>query len=217
MGGGMFFYSSPNVNLSANRVLGNAANPTLGSGGGVWVDSGSSFVMVNNVVAGNRAGGYGGGLGAGANETEPVAGILLHNTFVANNAGSANGQVGIYLASAWINLELVNNLFSTHSYGLCAAGGTATLNRTLFYANSSGDICPGGSVVNTDPFSGYDPRLDATYHLRAGSAAIDWGIEAGVTEDIDGDARPIGAGYDIGADEYTEPHRVFLPVALKAR
>ena len=41
------------------------------------------------------------------------------------------------------------------------------------------------------------------YHLRRGSPCIDEGryIEA-VEFDIDGDLRPQGGGYDIGADEY---------------
>jgi hypothetical protein len=34
-----------------------------------------------------------------------------------------------------------------------------------------------------------------------GSAAIDQGVDAGVATDIDGDARPCGQGYDLGADE----------------
>jgi uncharacterized repeat protein (TIGR01451 family) len=40
------------------------------------------------------------------------------------------------------------------------------------------------------------------YHIRSGSGAIDTGLDAGVTQDIDGDSRPLGAGYDIGADEF---------------
>ena len=35
----------------------------------------------------------------------------------------------------------------------------------------------------------------------SGSAAIDAGVNAGVTTDIDGDARPLGSTYDIGYDE----------------
>jgi uncharacterized repeat protein (TIGR01451 family) len=37
----------------------------------------------------------------------------------------------------------------------------------------------------------------------AGSAAIDKGVDAGVTVDIDGETRPFGLGYDLGADEFT--------------
>jgi len=47
-----------------------------------------------------------------------------------------------------------------------------------------------------------NPLLDATYHLKPGSPAINAGMDAGITTDIDGDARPKGSGYDIGADEF---------------
>ena len=40
------------------------------------------------------------------------------------------------------------------------------------------------------------------YHLTTNSPCIDAGIDAGVYDDIDGDLRPQGLGFDIGADEY---------------
>ena len=40
------------------------------------------------------------------------------------------------------------------------------------------------------------------YHLTAASAAIDQGVDAGVTTDIDGQVRPMGLAPDLGADEF---------------
>ncbi len=61
---------------------------------------------------------------------------------------------------------------------------------------------------------GGDPVLDATYHLQAGSAAVDAGTDAGVDHDLDGDPRPLGNGFDIGADEFVI-YKIYLPLVLK--
>ena len=53
------------------------------------------------------------------------------------------------------------------------------------------------------------------YHLGPGGAAIDAGVDAGVTTDIDGHARPNGNGFDIGADEYYRMLYTYLPLVLK--
>jgi hypothetical protein len=68
------------------------------------------------------------------------------------------------------------------------------------------------TFMAVDGVSG-DPRLDATYHLQAGSAATDAGVDAGVDHDIDGDVRPLGIGFDIGADE--SYYKVYLPLVLR--
>ena len=41
------------------------------------------------------------------------------------------------------------------------------------------------------------------YHLQAGSPAIDAGATVAVTDDFDGNPRPQGQAYDIGAFEWS--------------
>ena len=43
------------------------------------------------------------------------------------------------------------------------------------------------------------------YHLRVDSPCIDVGVDTGLYSDIDRDTRLHGAGFDLGADEYTGP------------
>jgi hypothetical protein len=48
-----------------------------------------------------------------------------------------------------------------------------------------------------------DPQLDPTFHLLPRSTCIDTGLsDRAPLDDFDGEARPRGAGFDIGPDEY---------------
>jgi hypothetical protein len=47
-----------------------------------------------------------------------------------------------------------------------------------------------------------DPKVDAEGHVGLGSLARDSGTQDDAADhDMDGDSRPLGDGYDIGADE----------------
>jgi hypothetical protein len=50
------------------------------------------------------------------------------------------------------------------------------------------------------------------YHLTGGSLAINRGVNSGLTDDFDGDARPQGFVYDLGANEFLLPFSVLLPL-----
>ena len=72
-----------------------------------------------------------------------------------------------------------------------------------------------GHITVTNEYTG-DPAFAADgYHLTAGSAAIDRGVNTGVDDDVDGDQRPMCYGYDLGADEIR--CLIYLPVILKNR
>jgi hypothetical protein len=88
-----------------------------------------------------------------------------------------------------------------------------------------GTIITGTLNIFGDP--GFVSPVTGDYHLRFGSAAIDAGINAGVTTDIDGQIRPCrvyGGGFDqsfdLGADEYCPPStplQSYLPIVLRSR
>lgn len=200
-GGGMMLFGG-DLLVQDNLISANSAE----SGAGVYQDEGS-VRLTNNVIIGNQAQLQGAGMYIRRNE----ASHLLHTTIARNSGGDGSGVYVADLSGEYSTAILTNTIIAEQAVGIAvAAGNTAALNNTLWHANGQ-DRDGAGSINHTDDRSG-DPRFAADgFHLTVGSAAIDRGVDAGVTTDIDGDVRPWGAGYDIGADEYREP-RVYLPL-----
>jgi uncharacterized repeat protein (TIGR01451 family) len=206
--GGGLFLGQGSATFDSNTIAGNTAAlipTTTGKGGGLWVSGTSPFTLTNNLVASNHANTEGSGLWFDGDQWWPTAGRLLHTTIV-DNVGS--GQ-GVYVGD-YTTLTLTNTIVSNHSsVGVFAiAGGTAALEGTLWYDNAAhtggeGTILIGSVNVFDDP--AYEDPASWDYHLTAGSAAINSGVDSGVTTDIDGHPRPVDTGYDIGADEYYHP------------
>jgi uncharacterized repeat protein (TIGR01451 family) len=207
-GGGVFTWFSA-ATLDANTILSNTAvvsstDAYLACGGGMALFYSAGVSMTNNVFAHNWAAiqgpSQGGGIwtrgfAADANRTELV---MLHNT-VADNAGE-----GMYFGRYTI-VTLTNNIAAVHTVGITNAASASTTVRadhTLFSGNG---IDYGSGVTSTGEVHG-DPAFvnpsGGEYHIGPTSAARDAGTNAGVTTDMDGNLRPQGSGYDIGADEY---------------
>lgn len=142
--------------------------------------------------------------------------VINHLTVAENEASTA-----LYLESASdsqaITATINNTLVFSSAIGIAADELTGTMtivvNHPLYY-----DVADGYHVVSGDPdfmllnqVAG-DPRLDDTYHLTWGSAAIDAGLPVGVYYDIDGEHR-LATQPDIGADEID--NLLFIPVVIR--
>lgn len=210
LGGGLYVDES-SVTLSRTTVL---SNTTSDSGGGLYL-YGSDATLVNSVVADNQASGAGSGLIVHSSSR------LVHTTVARNHGGDGSGlyitgegDVENYSPST---AALTNVILVSHTVGIKVTGGnTATVNSVLWYATPltvSKEATATGVVENE--YMGDPAFAPDGFHLRSSSAAIDRGVEAGITDDIDGDHRPYGKRYDLGADEWTPSRFIYLPVVLR--
>jgi hypothetical protein len=185
-GGGLDAADSVSLTLTGNLIGRNHAD-------GLYLESGD-FTLINNVIADNGLNGL-----QFKGTLRSSTGNLIHNT-IANHAGGS----GINAANR-VTLSLTNTLLSGNgTYGLYADNTTSvTLAATDWFSNGT-DLLASGSVISSGNVYGdpafIDPAND-DYHLTATSAAIDAGIQAGITNDLDGqprDNRP-----DLGAYEFS--------------
>lgn len=117
-------------------------------------------------------------------------------------------------------LTLTNNIIVSHSVGISVtAGSTATIEGTLWgsgeWANDIDIVNVGGSIslgaVNLHAEPGFVDPESGNYHITPASAAVDAGVATALASDIDGEARPFGAGPDIGADEWATVEQLVQP------
>jgi parallel beta-helix repeat protein len=205
-GGGLRLTDS-DARLTGNTISSN----TAGWGGGLYLWD-SDATLINNVVADNRVDSAGSGLYISGSSPR-----LLHTTIARNNGGDGSG---IHIAGNASAVALTNTILVSHTVGITvAAGNAATLEATLWgsgpWANvtdwgGAGTVVTGTVNIWGDPV--FRSPETGDYHIGLTSAAVDAGVNAGVTTDIDGEPRPCRLGYDIGADELS---CVYLSVVLK--
>jgi hypothetical protein len=212
-GGGLYAGSNSTVVLMSNIITGNAvydssgdsAYDPVGYGGGLYLNN-SAATLTNTVVTDNRAETAGKGSGLYIAGSSPQ---LLHTTIARNSGGDGSG---VHITGTLSTVALTNTIIAYHSVGITVtAGNTVTLNGVLWYSNTMnyGGMDP---ITVPNEYTGNPAFAADGYHLTCASAAIDRGVNAGVDDDIDGDPRPLGGGYDLGADEI---NCIYLPIILK--
>lgn len=71
-----------------------------------------------------------------------------------------------------------------------------------------------GTYTISNSMAGAPAFTTDGYHLTKASSAIDHGVNSGISSDIDGNPRPWGPAYNLGAAEYPR-YRAFLPLVQR--
>lgn len=126
-----------------------------------------------------------------------------------NNFSFRNGGVGIDLYGNAGSQAEFNTVVDNPGGGLLCNIPGLSLPNNIDVRNGTvtngGNCTYPGSIISANVTGLNFKSPDASpydYHLTAGSLAIDMAIVSGVAVDYDGDARPQGAGRDVGADEF---------------
>lgn len=140
--------------------------------------------------------------------------LMIHNTIARNTGGDGSG---IFLLVE-TDVVLSNTIIVSQAIGIDTGTGnnTAIMEGTLWgsgiWANGQDWVGEGiiTGTVNVWGNPGFVDFGNGNYHIGHGSAALDAGVGVGVFTDIDGEPRPVGAGFDIGADEMQAALRLGL-------
>lgn len=202
-GGGLSFYTRVTATLSGDVVLSNTSSPG-GNGNGIHVGSHVLLTATNIVVAKNHSSGPGGAVAL-------LPGALPSVMTLVNSTVASNTHAGIWCSGS-PTVTLVNLiLWGNEDDVACTPVGYDDLS----YSDVE-DADGGTGVIHQDPL--FVDAANNDFHLQIDSPCIDVAADP-VTypwvpgEDWDGDLRPGGSGYDIGADEFWA--RVYLPLVLR--
>jgi len=176
-------------------------------GTGWMLEGGAKNITIkNNVVKACR--GVQAGNGSGFK--------ILNNTFIGDLSFPVNhNPAGIWVDSI-SNSTIKNNTICEQPWMAIYSSGCSNLDIDYNSTYNSNGSIPGGTIQSHDLWA-RDPKFVSLtrgdYHLQSDSSCIDAGATLSeVANDYDGNSRPQGPLYDIGAYEY-KGARAVTPVA----
>jgi len=191
-GAGISASGGGNITVTESNVSGN-------TGGGIDI-SGGAFTIENNMIVnnGDEASTEFGGVKIN-NTAARSPEVFQFNTVARNKARNLPGNASEVKCVTTSTPTTTNSILYS---GLSLTVQKVSGNCSWSYSDIEGGVptgLDGGNNMNVDPLF-VNPGTD--YHLQSTSQVIDQADSAGgVTTDIDGETRPQGANYDMGADE----------------
>ena len=224
-GGGIFCDNNSSPTIINCPISGNFVTGIWSEGGGIYtLGRSSSTKIINCIITGNSSYYAGGGIFCRSGIVPTYENPTIINCIVSGNTAQHGGGVCYFGSSpTMVNCTISSNS-ATYGGGIYMDNySPALIVNTILWGNNfkkislrfpstpvtiaysdfdpakiDGSWTDGGGNINADPlFVG-----GGNYHLTSGSPCIDTGTTVAVADDIDGDARPQEAGYDMGADEY---------------
>lgn len=133
--------------------------------------------------------------------SHPISDVLIiNNTFCYNGTGEWGVGISVENLNA-DNITIRNNILSQNVYAQILVeevGEDFVVDHNLF--DGTGDPY-GSDYIEDDPLF-FDP-LNSNFHIQGTSPAVDSGSSTDAPDsDFDGNQRPQGSGYDMGAYEY---------------
>ena len=195
-----------NIQVYQNKVhdIVNADGFTLAAERGGLLENISIY---NNIAYNNGTCGISISSNGGPLYQHPMNDIkIINNTFYNNGKGTWGG--GVYVENQDVQSAVIrNNICSrnlsfqiSNEAGLTGKGLTVDHNLIDGYRGDTDEI-RGTDYAEGDPL--FLSASGSDFHLQGSSPAIDKGFSTDApSDDYDGNARPYGSGYDIGAYEY---------------
>jgi len=206
-GGGIFVYElSSNPKIYKCVIKGNISD----DGGGIYTKD-STIFLESCIISENIANNHGGGIYL--EELSSSSSRILNCLFFGNKSNQGAAIDCGSSSPTIINCTISNNIALYHGGAINAYYG-AKISNSILWGNSPEEIYGDydSTVSYSDINGGYigngnlnsDPQFisETDYHLAASSPCIDTGTSNGAPNiDIDGNPRPQGNGFDMGAYE----------------